>query len=370
MKGYKGFYVDSDNNYYTETDKRYYFQIGETYSIPDDKPLILCYSGYHFCKKIIDVLSYKENLNNLRIGEIETEEEVSGDIMKYATRAFTLIRILTEGEINDILIKETGNNEIIYNSENIANSSKVFNSNCIYKSRDIQSSSAVQNGNYIIGSGGISYARKIIHCDGIHKTYNAKNSYGINLSENIINSEAVINSEYVIGSKCILVSKNILNSNNIKNSFGVFKSDNVEYSCGISASENIKRSFYIDNCNNITNCLFSIGIENCENMVFNTQVSDERFAEIYRHLSNLFLNSRGYPHFINEVRLLSDISKNKENPYSFLKNSIFVYIISLDEFDAKLFFKITGLSVKDIKKKIKGGVKNVATALNRTTASN
>lgn len=55
MKGYKGFYIDSNGNYYTETDKRYYFKIGKIYKISDSKELRLYYSGYHFCDNIIDI---------------------------------------------------------------------------------------------------------------------------------------------------------------------------------------------------------------------------------------------------------------------------------------------------------------------------
>lgn len=355
MIGYKGFYVDSNNHYYTETDKRYYFEIGETYSIPDEQPVKLCRSGYHYCDTILDVLSYRDNLNNLRIGEIEVLGEISNDSYiftsggkKFSTRAFKLVRILTEGEIEEILKKETGNDSIIWSSYCLENSSKVFNSSCIKHSRDIQNSDAVMNGHFVKDSRGISYADKILNCYGLNRTCKAKYSNAIDCSENVINSDAISESEYVIGSRCVWDSKNIINSNNVKNSYGISHSDNVYRSCGVSTSENITRGFYIDSCKNLSNSLFCYELENCKNMVFNKQVSEERFEYIIRYFGNSFIVD--YPHFINEVRLLTEIVGNdSKTSYQRIKSSVWQSIFNLDEFDEEIFYRITGLSIEEIK---------------------
>lgn len=356
MKGYKGIYLDSKGNYYTETDKRYYFEIGKTYRIPENKEIILCNTGFHFCENIIEIYNYMRNVTNLKIAEIETEGElVSDGIRKYSTRAFKIIRILTENEINDILKKETDNKDIIYKSKVVDTDTceRVFDSRAIAYSLHINNCSAVSRGNYIQDSCGISDGAEIISSYGTHKTDKARLSNGVVYSENIITSDAVSGSEYIINSKCVIDSKNIANSSAIRNSYGVIHSDNVEYSFGISASTNIKRSYYLDNCYNVSNALFCSKIENCENIVFNKKVSEERFGEIYRNIHNLYIRIKGYPNYINEANLLTDVERNYiKDSYSFIKNSIWEYIFSLEEFDENIFFDVTGLSSNEIKEKL------------------
>lgn len=91
MRGYKGMTKDM-------TCRGMQFEIGKTYHV--DGKIKLCKNGLHFCQKLVDVFRYYYKNNGNRFFEVETDKPVSSDKEKSVTAELTILRELTDIEVN------------------------------------------------------------------------------------------------------------------------------------------------------------------------------------------------------------------------------------------------------------------------------
>ena len=134
----------------------------------------------------------------------------------------------------------------------------------------------------------------------------------------------------------------------VNESEGVNWSDGVNGSKGVNRSEGVNESYAIFNCDGVSNTLFLANKKNQYN-IFGKEVTEQRFNEVKENLTFI-------PEFNNLKELyLKNGSKWKKTPicnaeeiqkeeaWSKMPKEQLEYIKALPEFDAEMFFEITGL---------------------------
>ena len=93
MRGYKGMTKDM-------TCRNMQFEVGKTYHV--DGEIKLCKNGLHFCQNLTDVFRYyqKDEVVGHRFFEVETNKPVLSDGVKSVTAELTILRELTDIEVN------------------------------------------------------------------------------------------------------------------------------------------------------------------------------------------------------------------------------------------------------------------------------
>jgi len=120
-RGFKG--LGSNLNAYCGNNMEY--EIGKWYTIKGR--LISCFNGYHFSKKLEDVLSHYTGRDGDRYFEIEYgDEEFEISYNKCVTRSIRIIREISKEEIHDILINKI-NCYSISSFEKIENLTRIVN---------------------------------------------------------------------------------------------------------------------------------------------------------------------------------------------------------------------------------------------------
>ena len=125
MKGYKAFTLDMAC---VPTNKdRFQYEIGKEYSLPEDSPLTICKSGFHFCPDVPKVYNWYANSFLTRVCEVEALGKIvvseSGD--KCATDRIQIGRELSPEEIVSQVLNGPWNISILFGmrcSLNIPNS--------------------------------------------------------------------------------------------------------------------------------------------------------------------------------------------------------------------------------------------------------
>src|SRR5574343_448911 len=96
------------------------YEVGKTYTFNGD--LEACVAGFHYCKKINDVLSYYEyDRNTTVIFEIEDFGESIDKGDKTVTNKIKIVRIIDPSEYNTLFSKyeyDSNNNQIKYEDSN------------------------------------------------------------------------------------------------------------------------------------------------------------------------------------------------------------------------------------------------------------
>lgn len=110
IKGYKAFNSDLSC-------RGFQYEVGKTYRC--EGPIEVCYSGFHFCQRLRDCFNYYEfNLCETRIAEVIATGQVVTNIDKSVTNEITIVREVSQKEILAIVnmgidntgIDNTGNN--------------------------------------------------------------------------------------------------------------------------------------------------------------------------------------------------------------------------------------------------------------------
>ena len=91
MKGYKGMSKDM-------TCRGMQYEVGKTYHV--DGEIALCHSGLHFCERLKDVFAYYHREKGGRYFEVEAGGQIVSGNCKSAASELTIIRELTELEVN------------------------------------------------------------------------------------------------------------------------------------------------------------------------------------------------------------------------------------------------------------------------------
>ena len=80
------------------------FEIGKTYRVNSE--LKLCQNGLHFCQDLCDVFDYYERNGLNRFFEVKSGESVKTDGRKSVASELTIIRELSDLEINRIIYSD------------------------------------------------------------------------------------------------------------------------------------------------------------------------------------------------------------------------------------------------------------------------
>lgn len=106
VKGYKG--MDKD----MKCHGGFQYELGESYDMPEDKPVQACYSGFHLCLNLVDVFDFVSIENGNRFFEVEALVRMKdverygndnhfffGSNNKLAAKSIVIVRELTVDEI-------------------------------------------------------------------------------------------------------------------------------------------------------------------------------------------------------------------------------------------------------------------------------
>lgn len=154
-------------------------------------------------------------------------------------------------------------------------------------------------------------------------------------------------------------SNGVNNSDGVNDSFGVNGSDGVNDSDGVNRSNGVNCSFGVLNCKGVSNALFLTDKKETYS-IFGTEVSKIRYKEVKTEFYNLLKGWR--PTFNNLKSLylkfgsewkLTPIQNaeeiQKEEAWKDMPIAAIKYVMSLEEFDKDMFFKITSIDTDFIK---------------------
>ena len=96
MKGYKVFKSDW-------TCRGFYYEVGKTYEMKEDP--VCCERGFHFCGKLIDCFKYYDFDSENKVAEIEATGAIDddGNEEKYCTNKIKIVRELSWHEVLDLV---------------------------------------------------------------------------------------------------------------------------------------------------------------------------------------------------------------------------------------------------------------------------
>ena len=168
---------------------------------------------------------------------------------------------------------------------------------------------------------------------GVNWSSGVNRSYGVNWSDGVNESDGVNRSDGVNGSN------------------GVNRSDGVDWSAGINESFGVINSYGVDHA------LF-LADKPREYTIFGSKVSKGRFSAVQ---NTLLEKLNGWRPVFNNIKALwlangSDWQLtpiqnaeelSKQEAWSGMPKEAIDYVASLPEFDADMFFKITGITIKN-----------------------
>ncbi len=144
-------------------------------------------------------------------------------------------------------------------------------------------------------------------------------------------------------------------SDGVNRSDGVNESDGVNRSDGVNLSDGVNRSYGILNCYGVDRALF-LANKKRTYTIFGVEVDEERFNSVYADLQN-HLNG-WYPQFTNLNLLYLQSGRDwkktpipnaeeiqKEEAWKDMPVAAISYVKSLPEFDADMFYEITGIKL-------------------------
>ena len=156
--------------------------------------------------------------------------------------------------------------------------------------------------------------------NGVNRSYGVNGSNGVNLSDGVNRSYGVSYSDGV----------NL--SDGVNWSYGVNLSDGVNGSNGVSYSDGVNRSYGIINSYGVDNAIF-LADKPRTFSIFGREVTEERYAEVWQQLHSK----------------LGSWCPNWQQPddtWKDMPKEAIEYVISLPEFDAVMFKRITGIDTK------------------------
>ena len=199
--------------------------------------------------------------------------------------------------------------------------------------------------------------RLLLFC-GVNRSNGVNESYGVNKSNGVNGSGGVAGSDGVNESNGVGWSDDVTASNGVNWSHGVGWSGGVNESRGVNRSYGVNGSFGILDCYGVDSALFLADKPQiCS--IFAVEVSRERynsvFLEIYERLNGwvptfnniktLYLkNGNSW----NDVPIANAEELQKEEAWADMPKAAVEYIASLPEFNAAMFFEITGIRIGEL----------------------
>ena len=174
---------------------------------------------------------------------------------------------------------------------------------------------------------------------------------GVNWSSGVNWSDGVNRSNGVNRSDGVDWSNGVNRSDGVNGSNGVNRSDGVDWSAGINESFGVINSYGVDHA------LF-LADKPREYTIFGSKVSKGRFSAVQ---NTLLEKLNGWRPVFNNIKVLwlangSDWKLtpiqnaeelSKQEAWSGMPKEAIDYVASLPEFDADMFFKITGITIKN-----------------------
>lgn len=187
------------------------------------------------------------------------------------------------------------------------------------------------------------------------------------MNNNVTNSEGVngsnsVNWSYgVNGSSGVDSSKGVNSSDGVNESRGVNWSNGVNGSDGVNLSDGVNESYGIYKSNGVSNALF-LADKKESFSIFGIEVKRERFEEVrenlYKKLNwwipkfnnafELYVQNGGVWEKVKASEICSTLV-NDDEPYEAwrgMPKDAIEYVMSLPEFNEKLFKRITGIDVE------------------------
>jgi hypothetical protein len=340
VKGYKGLWRDEYGFYCNPANNKRYYEVGKEYVF--DEEISLCHSGFHFCEDIIGVSEYYPLLQWSAIAEIEASGKIITIGNKSVTNTIVITKILSFDEIIE-KIKAESHHDGVNRSHGVNNSKGLNNSDGVNNSKGLNNSDGVNWSDGVNRSYGVNWSDGVNNSGGVNISNGVNNSDGVNISNGVNNSKGVNN------------SNGVNNSKGVNSSHGVNRSHGVNISDGVNSSDGVNNSFGIFNCFGLSNHFFAANIPE-KYYLFHKEVSKERYDEVmkvFKNLSNNFVpqfnNLKGlYLKFGSDWKLTPVQAANeiqKQEAWSDLPKEALDFLVSLPEFEADIFFEVTGINL-------------------------
>jgi len=311
LKGYKVFLNDWTCN-------GFQYEVGKTYELEGE--IEICSRGFHFCENLKECFNYYDCVPWNKIAEVEALGEIkkSADDSKCVTNKIKIIREIPFEDLKGIM---RGNGVNLANGVNrsysVNNSHGVNRSNGVNESDGVNISNGVNWTNGVNNSDGVNWANGVNNSDGVNRSSEINRSYGVNGSN------------------------------------GVNRSDGVNWSHGVNRSAGVNGSYGVLNSFGVDSALFLANKPRVYS-IFNKEVAEERFEEVR---DKLFTLLQGWQPTFNNLKSLylkngSEWAKtpipnaeeiSKKEAWADMPKQAIEYIRSLPEFDAEMFFEITGI---------------------------
>ena len=308
---------------------------------------IACFDSYHInSDSIIAVIK--------ALGHITKKDEL------YVTDKFKVVYFLSfeefinrvHGCLNSLgTFKSDGVSESmgVYNSEIVKHGSGIFSS------KEIRSASGVSSSSNLGGGIGISDSTAINNCSGI--------SY----SDGIVKSKGVYRGAYVFESKGINYSQGVQECKGVSESWGIVHGHGLNCVENSTYTSGSYHSYGLHNCHGVSREIFNTN-KKYPCRIFNKEVSEERFREVYRKIETIskywYIKPNNLEQICKEdnkcfqnsqppkiVPTVDDIFfSSPEQRYELWKDipkELLDYIVSLPEFDSDIFYEVTGIKVEE-----------------------
>jgi hypothetical protein len=368
VRGYKGMYVDETGYYCNPNGKKMYYEEGKEYQLRGTP--IVCEKGFHFCKTILEVCKYYPLLQWTAVAEIEAFGKIVFEGDKFVTNKIKIVKILPFNEITILLetVDQVPNSRDVDESYGVTNSRGIINSNAISTSIGINSSDGVNNTivadesagvSKSVGvskSDGVSESHGLYEARGISKSHGIKKSEGVTRANGVNSSDGVNSSAGIYRSAGVNYSDGVNSSSGISGGHGISESHGIAGSIGVSGSAGVSNSYGIFDSNGISNNFFAAHLPK-KYYLFQKEVSQSRYIEVrneFALISNNFTpqytNLQGLYKKFGErwkfVPIQATKELQKEEAWQDLPKQAIDYLVSLPEFDADIFYEVTGLRVK------------------------
>jgi hypothetical protein len=205
-------------------------------------------------------------------------------------------------------------------------------------------------GSGIVNSCAVFDSKGVIESGGVNGSCGVYRSCGVNYSEGVSGSSSVNLTNGVNGSFGVNLS------NGVNVSYGVNRSGAVSWSYGVDLSTGVSNSYGLFNCRGVSYSIFDVNRKTCPT-IFGKKVSEKRFEEVFDKIKKL--SNGWYPEFNNikslylkngsnwvKTPIKDAVELSAKEAWSGMPKELLEYIKNLPEFDADIFFEVTGIDLR------------------------
>ena len=341
VEGYKIFNNDwaADQSGYDFKDPATGKAVGTVHQVSGE--IVCCENGFHFCENPLDCLNYYPMMQWNKFAKVRGYGQIDrhNEDSKIAVEILEIVEALTWDDFLAV-IKQRSNT--VTDTENkISGGYDISGGYGISGGYDINGGYGIYGGRNIFGGYDISGGRDIYGGCDIYGGYNISGGYNIYGGRNIFGGYD-INGGY-----------------GISGGYDIYGGYNINGGCDIYGGENCMGSYdimFCRNCQGCKSCICCLDYTG-KNAVFNQQVSEQRVNEIKNNIRQLA--GDWFPKFTNAYELYNAngqdwpstpapkiAAKDRTYAYADMPQELVDYIKSLPEFDANIWYEITGRNDK------------------------